>query len=106
MADHNAHEEHHVSTSSYIVIFVILMVLLAATVGVAYVYLGEFNIIVAMLIALVKAALVVMYFMHVKYSSKLVWLFAGAGFLWLILLFGITFSDYFTRHWIAQPHGM
>lgn len=103
---HAEHAEHIVPNSTNFTVFAILMVLLAATVGVAYVPLGEFNIVVAMTIAVVKAVLVLLYFMHVKYSSKLIWLFACAGFFWLILMFGIFFMDYGTRGWIPQPHGL
>jgi cytochrome c oxidase subunit 4 len=106
MADQHAHTEHSGSSATYYIVFAILMVLLLATVLVAYVPLGEFNVIVALTIALIKAALVILYFMHVKHSSKLIWVFAAAGFFWLILLFGITMTDYLTRSWVIQPHGM
>ncbi len=75
-----------------------LFVLMSLTVAVAYVNLGIFNIYIALTIAVVKALLVVMYFMHVKYNTKLTWIFAGAGFLWLIIMFALTMSDYVTRY--------
>ena len=74
-----------------------LFALLALTVGLAFVDMGPFNIVVAMTIAFVKALLVVLFFMHVKYSSKLVMLFAAAGVFWLAILFMFTLSDFLTR---------
>jgi cytochrome c oxidase subunit 4 len=84
----------------YFGVFAALMVLLGLTVWVAHVPLGAFNIYVAMSIAIVKAVLVVLYFMHVRYSSRLIWVVAGAGFVWLLLLFGFTMADYATRSWL------
>jgi cytochrome c oxidase subunit 4 len=77
------------------------MVLTAATVWVATFDLGALNAIVALTIAVVKATLVVLYFMHVRYSSKLTWVFVGAGFFWLVILIAFTFSDYATRAWVV-----
>ena len=97
---------HHVSLGTYLVIFAALMVLLVVTVVAAfYVDLGPANILVALLIALVKAALVVLYFMHVLYASRLTKIFVSAAFLWLAILFAITFSDYFTRAWSPVSRG-
>ena len=62
---------------------------------------GPLNAVVALTIAVVKATLVVLYFMHVRYSGKLVWLVIVAALLWLVIMFAITFSDYWTRSW--QP---
>lgn len=75
-----------------------LFVLMFLTVAMAYVDLGPFNIYVALTIAIVKAVLVVLYFMHVRYNTKITWVFAGAGFLWLIIMFALTMSDYITRY--------
>lgn len=81
-------------------VFIILMVLLIATVAVAYVHIpSPFAVIVAMTIAVIKAVLVVLYFMHVRYNSKLTWLFVISGFVWLIIMIGITLTDYLTRDW-------
>ena len=97
---------HHVSLQTYLVIFALLMVLLVVTVLAAfYVDIGAGNIVVALLIALVKAALVVLFFMHVKYASRLTKIFVSAAFLWLAILFAITFSDYFTRDWSPVSRG-
>jgi cytochrome c oxidase subunit 4 len=95
--------EHVVPKSLYVTIFAALMVLTAATVGLAFVDLGFLNIAVALAVAVVKAALVVLFFMHVKYSSRLVQLVVLASVVWLIILFGITLSDYITRGWLVAP---
>jgi cytochrome c oxidase subunit IV len=98
------HEHAHIVPASvYYVVFATLMVLTAATVGVAYVDLGRFNIAVALGVAIIKATLVVLFFMHVKYSSRLVQLVVIASLFWLAILFGITLSDYITRGWLAAP---
>lgn len=76
---------------------VALMLLLALTWGIGYVDLGPFNLIVALAIAITKAMLVVLFFMHIKGGSRLLHLAAGAGILWLLIMFVLTLSDYFTR---------
>jgi len=86
-----------VPTKTYLAIFVALMVLLAITVGVAYVDLGELNLAVAMGIAIAKAALIVSFFMHLRYGRRLTWAFAGAGFFWLAIMLVLTMGDYATR---------
>ncbi len=83
---------------TYYKIGFVLFVLMSMTITVAYIDLGIFNIYIALTIAVVKALLVVMYFMHVKYNTRLTWIFAGAGFLWLIIMFALTMSDYITRY--------
>ena len=100
MAEHHDRHEEHVSERTYWIIFAILMVLLVVTVGAAYVEFGILSLAVALTIAVVKAVLIILYFMHVRYSSRLVWLFAGAGFFWLVIMIGITFADYLTRAWL------
>ena len=96
-------ERHVVSTGTYYIVFAALMVLLIITLVAAAFNLGPFNVIVAMAIAVVKAVLVILYFMHVRYSSKLTWVFAGAAFVFVFIMFGMTFSDYDTRAWLPQP---
>lgn len=92
---------HIVPKKTYYTIFAILMVLLAATVLVAYMNLGQtINILIALTIAIVKATLVILYFMHVRYQDKLTWVFAGAGFAWLFIMFLFLLSDYISRGWI------
>ena len=92
--------EHVVSRKVYFIIFGALMVGTALTVWVANFDLGRWNAVVALSIAVIKATLVVLYFMHVRYSSKLTWVFVGAGLIWLIILFAFTLSDYMTRTWV------
>ncbi|MDP9174031.1 MAG: cytochrome C oxidase subunit IV family protein [Planctomycetota bacterium] len=82
---------------SYFLIYSLLMVLLIATVVVAQIDLGHWNFVLSMLIAVIKALLVILFFMHVKNSSGLTWIFAAAAFLWLSLLLGLTMTDYATR---------
>lgn len=88
---------HRVPPRVYVTIFLALMVLTAVTVGVAFLDLGPFNTVVALVIASVKMLLVVLYFMHVRYSTRLTWLVVGGGFFWLLLLLLLTLSDYLTR---------
>lgn len=93
--------EHIVSKKLYFTIFSALMVLTVITVAIAVVDLGRLNTIVALTIAVIKALLVVLYFMHVRYSSKLTWAFVGAGLFWLIILIAFTLSDYMSRSWLS-----
>jgi cytochrome c oxidase subunit IV len=94
---------HIASVKSYVGIFLILMALTTITVLVAYVNLGEFNKVVALGIASVKATLVILYFMHVKYSSHLTKLVVVTGFFFLFVLLGLTMTDYGSREWLAVP---
>ena len=88
----------------YFLVFVALLVGTALTVAMAYVDLGPFNTVVALTIACIKALLVLLYFMHLRYTSKLNWAFAATGFVWLTLIIGLTMSDIVSRNWIpAQP---
>jgi len=98
--------EHVVSRKIYFLIFGALIVLTGVTVWVANFNLpGPLNAIVALSIAILKATLVVLYFMHVRYSSKLTWVFVAAGIIWLIILFAFTLSDYLTRGWVPIASG-
>ena len=102
MSDQKEMEEsqHHVvSPVVYIVIGASLLVLTGVTVGAAFLELGIFNPIVALLIACVKAVLVVLFFMHVKYSSKLTKLTVFCGLFTFMALIGMTLMDYFSRAW-------
>jgi cytochrome c oxidase subunit IV len=94
--------EHIVQPRIYITIFLALMVGTTLTVVAAfYDFPGPLNAVVALTIACVKATLVVLYFMHVRYSSRLISLVIVAALLWLAIMFAITFSDYWTRMWLA-----
>ena len=97
--------EHIVQPRIYVTIFLALMVGTTLTVMAAfYDFPGPLNAVVALTIASIKATLVVLYFMHVRYSGRLIWLVIVAALLWLAILFAITFSDYWTRMWLA-PFG-
>ena len=89
--------EHVTSPAFYVGIFLSLMVLTAITVWVAFQHLGPLNDIVAMGIAVTKACLVILYFMHVRYSSRMTRITIAAGFLWLAIMIGITLTDYLSR---------
>ena len=95
----------HPSVQAYFVVFVTLLVLLAATVGVAFLDLGSWNLPVALAIAITKAVLILLIFMHVRYSSSLIWLVAAAGFFWLAIMLLFTLADYLTRSLLPNsPH--
>lgn len=87
-----------VPKKTYYSVFIILMALLGLTVAVALVDLGPLNPYIALSIALIKATLVVLYFMHVKYSTRLTWIVASAGFIWMIIFIALTLADYFSRN--------
>jgi cytochrome c oxidase subunit IV len=70
------------------------------TIVAALLDLGPLNVVIAMAIATVKAVLVILFFMHVKYSGRLVWIFSGASFFWLGILLVLLMSDYVTRGWV------
>ena len=89
--------QHVVPVRVYLAVFSALMILTAATVAVARVDLGLLNTPVALTIAVAKALLVILYFMHVRYSGKLTWLAVAAGFFWLAHLLGGTLIDYAAR---------
>jgi cytochrome c oxidase subunit IV len=95
--------EYIVPRRIYVAVWFALVCLTALTTTVATVDLGVFNPIVAMTIAIVKATLVVLFFMHLRYSSRVVQLVAGAAIFWLLLLFGLTMSDYLTRVVVTVP---
>jgi cytochrome c oxidase subunit 4 len=93
---------HVVSIKLYATIFGALLLLTMATAGAAFVDLGgELNSIVALTIALVKTLLVLLFFMHVRYSSRLTWVFAGAGLFWLLIMMSLTLSDVLTREGLS-----
>ncbi|HZW36772.1 MAG: cytochrome C oxidase subunit IV family protein [Deltaproteobacteria bacterium] len=77
----------------YIAVWGGLLVLTGATVGVSYLDLGIFNVVVALLIASAKVSLVALFFMHLKYENKLVWMFALVPIFFLVLIIGGTLSD-------------
>ena len=76
------------------------MVLTATTTAVSYVDLGPWSTVVALGIAVVKATLVVLFFMHVKYSSQLTKIVVAGGLFWLAILIALTLSDFLSRGWL------
>ena len=106
---HDEHGGHHVTpVAVYLKVFAALMVLLGITVAAAFIdltavlpiHIRGINILVMLAIAIIKATLVVLYFMEVKKGTKLTWLWAAAGFIWFPLMFMIL-GDYLTRNWIT-----
>ena len=85
------------SPKLYVWIWAALMALLLITWGVARIDLGPLNVVVALAIAVVKMLLVILFFMHVRHSPRLTWIFVAAGFIWLLIMIDLTLSDYFTR---------
>jgi cytochrome c oxidase subunit IV len=88
----------HVSKKLYFSVWLALLVLLFATWAAAEINLGIFNNVLALGIAFSKMALVLLFFMHVKYEKRLTWVFVAAGFIWLLIMFGYTLGDYLSRH--------
>ena len=91
--------EHIVPTRVYYSIFAILMLCTLATVLIAFVDLGPLNTVAALTIAVFKAVLVILYFMHLKYSTRLTWAVVVGSVFWLGILLVLTMSDYLTRAW-------
>ena len=97
----SSHGSHAEKLGVYLAIFAALMILTVVTVLAAGWELGAFTDVVALGIATIKASLVILYFMHVRHSTRLVKLFAVAGFFWLILMFLFTLADYMSRGWLG-----
>jgi cytochrome c oxidase subunit IV len=98
--------DHVVSIKLYSAIFGALLVMTLATTGAAFIDLGgNLNTVVAMLIAACKGLLVILFFMHVRYSSRLTWVFVGAGFFWLMILLSLTLADVLSRRWLPTVVG-
>ena len=95
---------HIVPLWKYYLVFAALAVLLVLTLVAARLEFGRLNIVIAMGIAALKALLIVLYFMHVRYSAPLIRVVAFGGLLWLCLATLLTFSDYLTRGWVEYPH--
>ena len=93
--------EHIVSPKLYVIIWTVLLVLTVVTTWAAFGDFGIFNPIIALAIAITKASLVVLFFMHVKYSPKMIALVIGCGLFFLSILMVLTFADYFSRAWAS-----
>jgi len=97
--------DHIVPAKVYFGVFGALMVFTTLTVGIAFVDLGFLNTVAALTIAVFKALLVILFFMHVRYASGLIKVFVAAGFFWLLILIVFALSDYLTRNWQSVPQG-
>jgi cytochrome c oxidase subunit 4 len=84
----------------YVGIWFALVVGTVLTVVAAEVDMGALNNVAMLLIACTKAALVILFFMHVRWSTRLTWVVAASGFFWLLIMFGLTMQDYLTRGWV------
>ena len=110
-SEHEPHEhtdhaaDHVVPIRVYVVIFLALMVLTGLTVLASELDLGRFNMIVALTIAVTKALLVILFFMHVWYSPRLIMVVLATAFFWLAVLIVITMSDVVSRGWLGFPGG-
>jgi cytochrome c oxidase subunit IV len=93
------------SLKTYLLVFAVLLVLTYTTYIFAFVDLGPWNVAVAMAIAIGKALLVTLFFMHLRYSPQLTWVVSSGGLFWLGILLALTLSDYFTRGWLANGGG-
>ena len=91
--------EQILPTRVYYAVFAILMLFTSLTVAIAFFDLGPINTVAALVIAVVKATLVVLFFMHVRYSTRLTWAVIVGGLFWLGILLALTMTDYLTRAW-------
>ncbi len=96
---------HVVPRKTYVLVFAALMSLTALTTGAAFIDLGALNTVVALVVAVIKMLLVILFFMHVRYSSQLTKVIVVAAFFWLAILLTLTLSDVFTRRWTPIPPG-
>jgi cytochrome c oxidase subunit 4 len=94
---------HIASVRLYVAVFVALLIFTGLTVLVAYFDLGVLNTPVALGVAVIKASLVVLFFMGVRHNTPLTKVVVVSGFLWLFILFGLTMGDYLTRPWLGVP---
>jgi cytochrome c oxidase subunit IV len=98
--EHEPGHEHVVPMKVYTAIFVMLLLLTLVTLDIAFYNFGMLNIGIALAVATTKAVLVILFFMHVRYSPPLTAVFAGVGFVYLFILLFFTLSDFLTRGWL------
>jgi len=97
--------EHVVSPATYVIVLALLMLLLALTLTAAFfdfdriLHAPYWSMTIALLIAITKAVLIILIFMHVRYAGKITWAFAGAAFVWLGIMMTLSLSDYMTRQY-------
>jgi cytochrome c oxidase subunit 4 len=97
------HRQHVIPIGVYVGIWAILMFLTGLTVFVSFIELHDWNIVLALLIATIKGTLVVLFFMHLFYSSKLTKVTVVAALFFLFLLLSLSMTDYLTRGWLTNP---
>jgi cytochrome c oxidase subunit 4 len=93
--------EPAVKPPTYFLIYAVLIALALTTTGVAFLPLGGWHTVAAMAIAIIKAVLVLLFFMHLLHSPRLTWLAIAAGVYFLGIMLTLTFADYLTRHWLT-----
>jgi cytochrome c oxidase subunit 4 len=105
MQEHTeSHEHEHIdNVGTYAVVFLALIAATVLTTAVAFVDLGPFSVVVALAIAVCKMLLVVLFFMHVRHSTKLTKLVLAGGILWFFILIGMTYTDFGSRTWMGVP---
>jgi cytochrome c oxidase subunit 4 len=96
--------EKVVQPKVYVRTCIALLALLALTWVIAYVDLGPFNLIAALAVAIIKAIVIALFFMHIRGSSRLLQLAAVAGVIWLLIMISLTLGDYSTRGWVPLNH--
>jgi cytochrome c oxidase subunit IV len=87
------------ASRTYLLTGVALLSLLALTIAVSYLDLGAFNAVLATAISIASATLIILFYMHVHHSKPLLWVFVGAGFFWVGIMFALALSDFMTRGW-------
>ena len=92
--------EHIVPIKVYGIVFIVLLVLTATTCAISFINLGRLNAIVALVIAFGKALLVALFFMHLRYSRRLMQIVVVSGLFWLCIMIALTMSDFLTRGWL------
>jgi len=97
------HRQHVIATGVYVGIWATLMMLTAVTVFASFMELGNWNIVLALVIATIKGTLVVLFFMHLYYSSKLTKVTVITALFFLFLLLALSMTDYLTRGWLTNP---
>ncbi len=104
MDNHHDSEASHIdSVGTYVGVLVALLILTVVTTLVAFVDLGNFSVVVALAIAVCKMLLVALFFMHVRYSTRLTRLVILGGLMWLGILLLLTLTDFVSRGWIGTP---
>ncbi len=96
---------HIVPVKTYILVFVTLLVFTGLTAGIAFIDLGPFNALVAIIIAAFKSSLVILFFMHVKYSQRMTKVAIVGGLFFLLILLTLSMTDYISRPWNGASSG-